>query len=388
MQPVRPTFTRRQALGTLVASALPLQAVQAQNTVLNTAPASSGDIVIGQSAHLTGPLAPTFMAVLKGQELALKEFNDKGGLNGRRIRLVTLDDAYDTKLCVDNVGKLIDEHKAIALFGFANTAGVAASMPLLLEKKVPLIGVYSGSPSLRAKQHPYFFTTTASYRDEVVQMMRNQAVLGRSRVGLVYNNSAFGKLMQPVVEEVAKEQGITIVAKASLEMSGADAVAATQAMAAERPQAIIVMAFGPSLLPFIKAARAQLGVPLYLPGIANARQLIEALGDEARGLAYTVVIPYPFTSTRNLTRDFSKAMAAIGVPVDYDHFFGYVNTRALLAMLVRAGKTITPQTLVSAIERMQNVDIGGYVLGYSPTNHHGSKFVETVIVGPGGRYMR
>jgi branched-chain amino acid transport system substrate-binding protein len=377
-------LTRRQALGTLVASALPLQNAMAQNA----ASADSGDIVIGQSAHLSGPLAPTLALVLRGQDLALKEFNDKGGVNGRRVKLVTLDDAYDTKLCVDNVSKLVDEHKAVALFGFANTAGVAAAMPVLMEKKVPLIGVYSGSPSLRAKQHPYFFTTTASYRDEVVQMMRNQSTLGRSRVGLVYNNSAFGKLMLPVVEEVAKEQGLTIVAKASLEMSGADAVAATQAMAAERPQAIIVMAFGPSLLPFIKAARSQIGAPLYCPGIANSRQLIEALGDEARGLAYTMVIPYPFAATRTLTRDFHKSMAAAGIPLDYDHFFGYLNMRTLLAVLARTGRTINSQTIVSTLERMKNVDIGGYTLDFSPTNHHGSKFVETVVVGPGARYMR
>jgi branched-chain amino acid transport system substrate-binding protein len=377
-------LTRRQALGTLVASALPLQNAMAQNA----ASADSGDIVIGQSAHLSGPLAPTLALVLRGQDLALKEFNDKGGVNGRRVKLVTLDDAYDTKLCVDNVSKLVDEHKAVALFGFANTAGVAAAMPVLMEKKVPLIGVYSGSPSLRAKQHPYFFTTTASYRDEVVQMMRNQSTLGRSRVGLVYNNSAFGKLMLPVVEEVAKEQGLTIVAKASLEMSGSDAVAATQAMAAERPQAIIVMAFGPSLLPFIKAARSQIGAPLYCPGIANSRQLIEALGDEARGLAYTMVIPYPFAATRTLTRDFHKSMAAAGIPLDYDHFFGYLNMRTLLAVLARTGRTINSQTIVSTLERMKNVDIGGYTLDFSPTNHHGSKFVETVVVGPGARYMR
>jgi branched-chain amino acid transport system substrate-binding protein len=377
-------FTRRQALGTLVASALPLQGALAQST----ASADSGDIVIGQSAHLSGPLAPTLALVLKGQDLALKEFNDKGGVNGRRVKLVTLDDAYDTKLCVDNVSKLVDEHNAIALFGFANTAGVAAAMPVLMEKKVPLIGVYSGSPSLRARQHPYFFTTTASYRDEVVQMMRNQSALGRSRVGLVYNNSAFGKLMLPVVEEVAKEQGLTIVAKASLEMSGSDAAAATQAMAVERPQAIIVMAFGPSLLPFIRATRAQIGAPLYCPGIANSHQLIEALGDEARGLAYTMVIPYPFAATRTLTRDFRKTMAAAGIALDYDHFFGYLNMRTLLAVLARTGKTITSQTIVTALERMKNVDIGGYTLDFSPTNHHGSKFVETVVVGPGARYMR
>jgi branched-chain amino acid transport system substrate-binding protein len=381
MQAFTPTFSRRRALAAIAAAnAGPLWAQSTNDT--------GGDIVIGQTAQLSGPLASTFTAVLKGQELALDEFHARGGLNGRRVKLVTLDDAYDTQQCIANVGKLIDEYKVTALFGLASTAGIGGALPLLAEKKVPLIGIYSGSPSLRATQHPYFFTTTASYRDEVVQMMRNQAMLVRSRVGLVYNNSAFGKLMLPVVEEVAKELGISIVARASLEMNGSDALTAVQTIAAERPQAIIMMAFGPSILPFIKAARSQVGAPIYCPGIANSKQLIAALGDDARGLAYTVVIPYPFTASLPISRDFGKAMAGAKLPPDYDHFFGYLNMRTLLAVLGRAGKTITPQSLVATLERMRNVDVGGYKLDFSPTNHHGSKFVETVIIGPRGRYIR
>jgi branched-chain amino acid transport system substrate-binding protein len=149
-----------------------------------------------------------------------------------------------------------------------------------------------------------------------------------------------------------------------------------------------MMAFGPSILPFIKAARSQVGAPIYCPGIANSKQLIAALGDEARGLAYTVVIPYPFTASLPISRDFGKAMAHAKLPPDYDHFFGYLNMRTLLAVLGRAGKTITPQSLVATLERMRNVDVGGYKLDFSPTNHHGSKFVETVIIGPRGRYIR
>lgn len=378
-------YTRRFALSALSAAAATPLLAQAANPA---GPDTTGEIVIGQSVPLSGPAAPSFQVLLKGQDLALKEVNDKGGINGRPIKLIKLDDGYDPKKCAENVVKLIDEHKAIALTGLGSTAGVGASLPILLEKKVPLIGVYTGSPSLRTKHHPYFFTAAASYRDEVVQMIRNQVTLQRSRIGLVYSNNPFGQLMVPVVEEVAKDMGVTIVSRAALEITGTDAVAAAQAIAKESPQAVIMMAFGTGIFPFIKAARSIIGAPLYCPSVANAKALLDALGDDARGLAYTVTIPYPWRQTTPLMREYNAAMEAAKLPIDYDHLTGYLNMRVLLAALSRAGKSITSQGLVTTLERMKKVDIGGYVLDFSPTNHHGSKFVETVIVGPGGRYMR
>ena len=175
----------------------------------------------------------------------------------------TLDDAYDAKKCVENVNTLIDKEKVVALFGLASSPNVGAVLPILLEKKVPLIGVYTGLPALRAKQHPYFFTTMASYRDEIVQMVRNLVTLQKPNIGLVYQNAPFGQMMKPVVEEVVKELGANLVAMVPLEANGSDAVACVQSLAAAKPQAIMFMAFGPSMIPFVKAVRAYVGVPIY-----------------------------------------------------------------------------------------------------------------------------
>ncbi|WP_284616086.1 ABC transporter substrate-binding protein [Aquabacterium humicola] len=350
--------------------------------------AAGGDIVIGQSAHLSGPLAGTFKAVVRGQELALEEFNRRGGVGGRKARLVTLDDAYDPKRCVENVTQLIDREKAVVLYGLASTANVGAVLPLLAEKKVPLVGVYTGAPALRAKQHPYFFTAMASYRDEVVQMVRNLATVGRTKIGVAYHASPFGQLMLPVVEEVCKELGSTLVAKAALDIPGNDSAAVALALAAAQPQAVLFIAFGPALVPFVKAARAQIGVPVYALSIASSKPLLDALGDEARGLAFTQTLPYAMRATSTLTRDYAAAMERARLPVDFDHFFGYMNLRVLLELLKRAGKGVTSQSLVQTIEGLGKLDLGGYTLNFGPQNHHGSSFVDLLIVGPGGRFIR
>jgi branched-chain amino acid transport system substrate-binding protein len=367
---------RRACLRTLAAlAAAPLAA--------RAAPAD--DIVIGQSAHLSGPLAPTLKAVLKGQELALEEFNRKGGVGGRKVRLVTLDDAYDPKRCLENVNTLIDRDKVTALFGLASSANVAAVLPLLVERKMPLVGVYTGAPALRAKQHPYFFTAMASYRDEVVKMVKNLATVGRMKIALAYHNSPFGQLMLPVVEEVCREQGATLVAKAPLDIAGQESAAVCQQLAAAQPQAVIFMAFGPALIPFTRAARTYLSVPVYAPSIANSKQLLEALGDDARGLAFAQNVPYPMRATTPLTKDYWAVMEKARLTVDFDHFFGYLNMRVLVETLRRAGKGLTSQSLPGAIEAMGKLDLGGYTLSFGPNNHHGSNFVDLLIVGPGGR---
>ena len=379
-------WNRRHVLSAVgAASALAAMPLRAQDTA---APAAGNEIRIGQSAHLTGPLGPTFLPVVKGQQMAIDEVNRKGGIQGRPVKLITLDDAYDAKKCVENVNTLIDKEKVVALFGLASSSNVGAVLPILLEKKVPLIGVYTGLPALRAKQHPYFFTTMASYRDEIAQMVRNLVTLQKPNIGLVFQNAPFGQMMKPVVEEVAKELGAHLVAMVPLEANGSDAVACAQSLAAAKPQAIMFMAFGPSIIPFVKAARAYVGVPIYAVSIANSPALLKAMGDDARGLAFTQIAPYPFRQTTALTRDLAAEASRAGVEVGYDHMFGYVNMRILLEVIRRAGKQVTPATMLRAVEGMNKYDPGGFPVSFGPNKHHGSSFVEIAIVGPGGRWIR
>lgn len=372
--------TRRTALKALSAAAglvagLPLRA---QDT----------EIRIGQSIHLTGPLAATTAQSLKGQALAIEEVNRAGGINGRPLRLIQLDDQYDAKKCVANVHDLIDNHKVAALFGLASSQAIAETLPLLVQKKVPLIGVYTGSPALRVQQHPYFFTTSASYRDELVQMVRNLVAVQQGQIGVVSLDNPFGQLMLPVAEQVIQEQGAQLVGKQSLAVDGANAAEVAKALAAQHPKAVIMLAFGPSTVSFVKASRRLLGVPVYGLSITNVSALLQAMGDDARGLAITQTVPYPWRETAAITRDFNNAARRDKVPVTYEAMLGYVNTRVLIEGLKRTGKTVTPDAVVKGFESMTKVDLGGYEVTYGPKKHHGSSFVEITIVGQDGKFLR
>jgi branched-chain amino acid transport system substrate-binding protein len=133
------------------------------------------------------------------------------------------------------------------------------------------------------------------------------------------------------------------------------------------------------------------GAPIYALSIANSKPIVAALGDDARGIAFTQVIPYPWRQITPLTRDFGAAMEREKIDIDYDHFIGYLNVRVLIEGLKRAaagGRAVTSESLITAMESMGRFDLGGYALNFGPQRHHGSNFVDLTIVGPQGRYMR
>jgi ABC-type branched-subunit amino acid transport system substrate-binding protein len=374
------SLNRRRVIGAAIAT-------MGANAAWPITSKTPGDaIVIGQSAPVTGPVADAFKGVLAGEKMAFDQINRKGGINGRRVDLILLDDAYDTRRTVENVKTLIERDNVIALTGLGSTAGVGAALPLLAEKKVPLVGVYTGAPNLRMRHHPYFFTTQASFKDEVFYSVRNLVTLNQSRIAVVYQNNEFGKLMLPVAEAAMKELGATFVGSAPLAIDGSDAVAAAQTVASKQPQAVLMIAVGPSVVGYVKANRNYVSVPIYT--ISTALGMLPALGDEARGLAITQVIPYPWRQTTGMAREFAQECERAKIPVAYDTYGGYLLARFLLEALKRSGKTVNSETLVKVIESQKSWDYGGINLAFSPGNHHGTSFVETTIVGPRMTFMR
>jgi branched-chain amino acid transport system substrate-binding protein len=372
------SISRRLALASLALPLLPHGAAWANKP----------DMLIGQSAPLSGVMAPTMLGVFGGQQMAFDEVNRRGGIAGRRVRLVILDDAFDPKRTLANARELVEQQEVLALFGTVGTAQTAAVLPYIAEKHVPLISAYSGSPALRVQPNPYFFTTQASYADELVKMVRNLKSVQATRIAVVYQNNDFGKLLLPLAEKVILSEGCTVAAARPLVVTGADAVNVAQSLAGVRPQAVIMIVAGPAVVSYVRANRAHLGVPVYTFSLSVGSSILKALGDDARGLAVSRATPYPWRATTPLARDFNQLMEKAGKPVDYDHFAGYINGRVLIEGLRGAGKNPTPESLAQSMEKLSKLDLGGYTFNYGPQNRHGSNFVEITVVGPNGNFMR
>lgn len=370
--------SRRWVLTALFAIAAVPQFVHAQKT----------DLVIGQSAPLSGPYAAGMSSVIAGEKLAFDEVNKRGGINGRKLTLITLDDAFDPKRTLENAKNLAEQENAVALFGFVGTAQTATVLPYINERKIPLISVYSGSPALRIKANPYFFTTQASYADELVKITRNLVAIQNSRIAIVYQDNDFGKLLLPLAEKIIVAEGGTLAISRPLAANGADAAAVAQSLVESKPQSVILLVAGPTVVNYIKANRATLGVPLYTLSLSINAPTIKALGDDARGVAVARATPFPWNGVTALPKNFELLMKAAKREIDYDHYVGYINALVLIEALRKAGKNITPETVKQGMEKLSDLDLGGQRFKFSPQNHHGSNFVEITVIGPNGKFIR
>ncbi len=350
---------------------------------------AADDIVIGQSAPMSGMMGSAFKeGAHEGELLGFNEFNRKGGLNGRKLKHIVLDDAFDPKRAAENARTLVEKEGAVALFGFVGTSQTGAVLPYIAEKKVPLICCYSGSPALRAKPNPYFFTTQASYIDELHQMVRNLTAMQSKRLAVLYQNNELGKGLLPIAEKLMAEQGATLTLARAIESNGSDAAAAAQDIGNSKPQSVLVLAAGPAVAAGVRALRQYAPAPIYSISLGLTNSVIASLGDEARGLAVTRTTPYPWRPINTLTREFTALMAKANKPLSYDLFAGFINARVMIAALKGAGRNLTPEGITQSMERLGVLDLGGYKMNFSPSNHHGSKFVEITIIGPRGAYIR
>jgi branched-chain amino acid transport system substrate-binding protein len=373
-----PLLRRRHLLGAAAAAAatglsLPLRAAEAP-------------ILIGQSVPLSGPLMGAFKGPLAGQQLAVDELNRKGGIGGRPVKLIVLDDGYDTARTVENVKLLVERDQVVALTGLGSTAGIGTVLPYLAQKRMPLVGSWSGAHVLRLKPHPCFFTSQGSFEDEVDHSLRTLVTLKMDQIGVAVQDNAFGQLIMPMLQAKAKELGATLLSTAPLAVDGSNAAEAAKTLADAGVNAVMLIAVGPSVAAFVLASKAALKVPIYTLSVAASS--VTPMGPAARGLAMTQIVPFPWRKVDPMAREFNRLAEAAKVPVDYSTYGGYLGGRFLIEALERASPRIAPEAIIAAVESIKDWSLGGNRLNFSPTRHHGNSWAEITIVGPDGRFIR
>lgn len=348
------------------------------------------EIVIGQSCQLSGPLAALSAEVRQGAKLVFDQVNASGGVGGRKIRLVTLDDAYDPKRAAANTRELIDQHKVLALFQYAGTPPAMAAIPIAEEKQVPFITPFTGSDALRQKFSRYVFNIKASYGDELATMVRQLGSVGIERVAVVYLNNAFGTGGLAMVEKAAAKTTVQLLAKEPLEVDGSHMDQAVARAAAVQPQAIIVVSAGKPSVDFVDAyQRAGHRSTFYMLSVISNTQLVQVLQDRARGIVITQVVPPPWSRIIGVSREFQShaAKAALG-ELTFAQMEGFLSAKFLVDGLRRAGRGLSRETLIQALESMGKHDLGGYLVELSSSQHSSGKFVDLMILGPDGRFRR
>src|SRR5438105_5972203 len=175
---------------------------------------TSTTIVLGQSAPLSGANKSLGDDIRNGALAYFKKVNDAGGVNGRRIELVTLDDANDTKRSGENTRKLLEENSVLALFGYASATLSRPRLPFVEKHKVPFLAPFTGADPMRAF-NKYVYNMRASYADELEKIVEHYSTFGTKRFAVVHYDDAVGKENVTAVERALNKRGLKPVSIAA-----------------------------------------------------------------------------------------------------------------------------------------------------------------------------
>lgn len=379
-------LTLPRCAGSLLVAAALLHGAAAQ-----AEPGVSADsLTLGQSTTLSGPLGDLGQEVLKGARVYFDALNAKGGVNGRSIKLVTKDDAYDAKKTLENVNAFIAEDSVFALFGTFGTPNNEALIPLAQKAGLPVLTPYTGAPSIRGKDSKGVFNLRASYADEMEELVKHLTTLGIKKIGIAYQNNTFGKEVLAAAEQAMARRKVKPVLSVSIENNASDAVAAAEKLLAIEPEALLLGVAGKPTIEFIKAAnQRRKGTQMYALSVLATPSNLRALGADGTGVAISQVVPFPINSTLPIVREYQQAMSAAG-HTDYSHLSleGYIDAKVAAEGLRRAGRTPTRAGLVSAMDGMRHYNLGGMEVSFGNGAASGSKFVELTLINAQGKLIK
>lgn len=346
------------------------------------------EVVFGHTGILNGPLGGQIKIMLAGAELAFAESRAQGGVHGRRVRIVSLDDELKPERAVANYEKLLGAEGVFGFFGCVGSATTAAAAPLLQKAGAPWVAGYAVADSARDKLKGTGFFVRATSGREAQSLVQHLTTVGVTKIAVAMLDNPGGKEAAALVETALSAQKLQATAAVFLKGDGSNVKDAADALAKSAPQAVIMYLGGALPGELMKAGWAQGFSPMYYGmSIVAGEVTAKVAGEKARGLAISQVMPYPWSESDPTTREYRRLAEAAKVPVGYYSFEGYLNALVLLEALRRSGRELTRGRLFGTLRQLK-MRSAGMDLDYTLNGLTGSRFVELVQVTHDGRFVR
>lgn len=334
------------------------------------------DIKLGMVNAQTGPASGLGKMMRVGAEAVFKEVNGKGGINGRKIHLVVADDGYEPDRAIDETITMIEEDKVFALFGYVGTPTANAVIPIVKERKVPLVGLFTGAMTLRKPVIHEIINIRASYDDEPEMLVeRFTKDIDAKKFAVFYQDDGFGMAVLSGTEKALKKRGLEIAAKGTFQRNTTAIKSGLAAVMAANPDVVIMVGPYTPLAAFIKEARAA-GLKSHLATVSfvGTDSLVSLVGSEGDGVIISQVVPFPEDMTVPITKECSSLITKHfpEEKIGFVRFEGCITAKAMVLALEKAGKDLTRENLIKAFEDMKNVDIGGLTFTMGPDDHQAS----------------
>ncbi len=347
-------------------------------------------ILFGQSAAFSGPARELGQNMNLGIEAAFREVNRKGGVHGRRLELITLDDAYEPEAAIANTRKLIEEEQVFALIGAVGTPTSRSAVPITSQAGVPYIAPFTGAIFLRDNTESGVINLRASYYQETEEIVdRLSRDLGITRIGVMYQNDSFGRVGYRGVRLALERRKLDPVAIGVYPRNTTAIKAGLLDLQQGKPDAVVVIGAYQPVATLITWARHVGFNPVFATiSFVGSNALARELGSNGRGVLVSQVVPFPGASNISIAVAYRRALAAYepGAAPGFVSFEGYLAGRLAISALEGCGPDVKRNCLMESLNRAETIDMGGLRLEFGVDDNQGSDAVFLTVIGKDGRY--
>lgn len=354
------------------------------NMVLAETGVTTNEIKVGQVAALEGPTKALGQGMRAGMYAYFAYTNDKGGVNGRKINLVSYDDGYEPEKCIEQTRKLLGEG-VFSLIGYVGTPTAKAAVPIAEEQKVPFIGPFTGAEFLRNPVKHYVINVRGSYFDETEGLVKHLTEdLGIKNIACFYQNDAYGQAGLDGVKKALDKRSMSLAAEGTYERNTVAVKGGLARINTVSPEAVIMIGAYTPCAEFIKLAK-QIGmtnVKFCNISFVGSDALRSALGADGEGVIISQVVPFPWDMSNPLVADYHKLLKQYS-PQQTPGFVsleGFMVAKFFVKALEACGPTVTREGFISIVENKGTFDLDGVTLTFGPADHQGRDMINFTII--------
>ena len=372
------TLRRRTAClcGVLFAASLVALAAQAPATETVTG-VTDTEILVGTITDLSGVTAIQGVNSANAIRLAFDDVNAKGGIHGRKVRYIVEDSQYQVPRAVQAMNKLLNNDRVFFTIEDGGTPMNNATWPMAIEKGTPKLLPLSPARSMYEPFHKLKFSQYASAVDQVragVKYFVEQR--GKKSVCLMYQDTDFGKESLIGVNLQTEAMGMKLIASTAHKPTDTDFSANVAKLREANCDLVVLGTIVRDTILIISTAR-KLGWNVDMMGqiAAYDTAIAEAPGGVGEGF-YSMtpsMYAYPDDPRPAVREVMQRYKARYGVDLNYLGECGYTSAQIALEALQRAGRDLTVDSLLHAMETITDFhDLFGGTYTFTATNHHGA----------------
>ena len=355
-----------------------------------SAPVSSQDsspIILGQSCALTGPAKDLGTEMRAGLLASFGLINDTGGVKGRNIHLISLDDGYEPDKAVKNTLQLITEDDVFLLIGEVGTPTSKAVIPIIEEYRIPFFAPFTGAELLRDPFRKYVINVRASYYQEM-ETLADYLINQRhySRISCFYQNDSYGFAGLQGIERALAKRGMNLVSKGTYERNTLAVMGGMRDIYRQEPEAVVLVGAYPACAEFIKLSKTKFNRNITFCNISfvGTESLKDALGKYGEDVIVSQVVPDPKDPSIPLISEYMQSMRIYqhGMPLSFTSLEGYIAGKLFARIAEAVTGPLTRESFIETMHRVGTFNLGGVILTFGPRDHQGMDSIYLTSIYP------